>query len=59
MKCQEPNITKKNQSSDKYDKDFFEDFSIRDWVVWDREIAYILVFEYDEYMEEIRKTKDL
>ena len=40
-------------------KIFFEDFSIRDWVVWDREIAYILVFEYDEYMEEIRKTKGL
>lgn len=59
MKSKEQNNTNTFETN-RYNEEFFEDISsIRDWVLWDREIAYVLEFEYDEYMREIRKTKGL
>lgn len=40
-------------------KRYSEDFSLRDWVSWDTETGLILVYEYDEITEQIRKMRGL
>ena len=44
----------KHLEESKYNNEFFEEFSIREWVAWDSESGFELFYEDSETMKKIK-----
>ena len=45
---------KEHLGESKYTDEFFEEFSLRDWVAWDSESGFELFYEDSEIIKEIK-----
>ena len=59
MKFMETIRNNKKQVPNRYTDEFFEEFSLRDWVVWDVEMGFVLIYEYEDYIEDMRLIRGL
>lgn len=37
-----------------YNDEFFEEYSMRDWISWDTEIGYVRVYDDEPYLKKIK-----
>ena len=59
MKFMETIRYNKKQVPSRYTDEFFEEFSLRAWIVWDVEMGFVLVYEYEDYIEDMRLIRGL
>nr|DAR88205.1 MAG TPA: hypothetical protein [Caudoviricetes sp.] len=48
-----PNICKEEVETS-YDDEFFEEYNMKDWVSWDTESGYIMVYDDKPYLKKLR-----
>lgn len=59
MKFIEISITNIRKVPSMYIDESFKEFSMRDWITWSVEIGVILVYEYENYIEDMRLIRGL